>query len=409
MTFGATREICTVGRLFAEPIGSAKGIPQGGQCIPPTRQVVMIAIKMVICYNRFDKLGAEEKKIMIKNIAIVSLSSGTIGEDFVKHEVDIGIKRLNDFGLTVRFMPHALKGIEYVKNHPAERAADLLQALRDPDIDMILCAIGGDDTYRLLPYLFEHNELADVASDKVFLGFSDTTINHFMLHKVGLKTFYGQSFLADVCELDKDMLPYTKEYFEELIHTGTIKEVRPSGIWYEGRTDFGIDQVGTPLKAHHDHGFELLQGDPVFSGEILGGCIDSIYDFFNGDRYADMPLLCKKYGLFPETADWVGKILLLESSEEKMSPEKYGKAVLALKETGIFNVISGVLIGKPMDETYMQEYKQILKDVIDHPNLPIVCNINIGHAQPHCIIPFGVEATVDIENQVIRFYSLTNR
>lgn len=36
-------------------------------------------------------------------------------------------------------------------------------------------------------------------------------------------------------------------------------------------------------------------------------------------------------------------------------------------------------------------------------NLPIVYNINIGHAQPRCIIPFGVEATVDIENQVIRF------
>ena len=340
---------------------------------------------------------------MIKNIAIVSLSSGTIGEDFVKHEVDIGIKRLNDFGLTVRFMPHALEGIEYVKNHPEKRAADLLQALSDPEIDMILCAIGGDDTYRLLPFLFEHNELADAVSDKVFLGFSDTTVNHFMLHKVGMKTFYGQSFLADVCELDKDMLPYTKKYFEELISTGTIKEVRPSEIWYEERTDFGIDRVGTPLKYHPDYGFELLQGNSVFSGEILGGCIDSIYDFFNGDRYVDMPLFCKKYKLFPEIADWVGKILLLESSEEKMSPEKYRKAVLALKETGIFDVISGILIGKPMDETYVQEYKQILVDAIDHPNLPIVCNINIGHAQPRCIIPFGVAATVDIDNQVIRF------
>lgn len=143
---------------------------------------------------------------MIKKIAIVSLSGGTIGEDFVNHEVDIGINRLNGFGVTVKFMPHACKGIEYVKNHPAERAADLLQALQDPDIDMILCAIGGDDTYRLLPYLFEHNELADAVSNKVFLGFSDTTINHFMFHKVGMKTFYGQSFLADVCELDKDRL-----------------------------------------------------------------------------------------------------------------------------------------------------------------------------------------------------------
>ena len=340
---------------------------------------------------------------MIKNIAIVSLSSGTIGEDFVKHEVDIGIKRLNDFGVTVKFMPHALKGMEYVKNHPAERAADLLQALRDPDVDMILCAIGGDDTYRLLPYLLEHNELADAVSNKVFLGFSDTTINHFMLHKVGMKTFYGQSFLADICELDKDMLPYTKKYFEELIHFGTIKEVRPSDTWYEGRPDFGVDQVGTPLQSHSDHGFELLQGNPVFTGKILGGCIDSIYDFFNGDRYADMPLLCKKYSLFPQTEDWTGKILLLESSEEKMPPEKFRKALLRLKETGVFDVISGILLGKPMDETYATEYKRILTETIDQPDLPVVCNLNIGHALPRCIIPFGVQATVDAVHQVIRF------
>lgn len=340
---------------------------------------------------------------MIKNIAIVSLSSGTLGEDFAKHEVNIGVKRLKDFGMNVTFMPHALKGIEYVKNHPAERAADLLQALKEPDIDMILCAIGGDDTYRLLPYLFEQNELAEAVSDKIFLGFSDTTINHFMLHKVGMKTFYGQSFLADICELDKTMLPYTQKYFEELVNTGMIKEVRPSDVWYEGRTDFGIAQIDTPLTSHSDSGFELLQGKSAFSGEILGGCIDTIYDMFHGERYEDMPLLCAKYGLFPTIEEWTGKILLLESSEEKMPPEKYQKAMITLKETGIFDVISGVLVGKPMDEIYAQEYKRILVDVIDNPNLPVVCNINIGHAQPRCIIPFGVEATVDTDNQVIRF------
>ena len=86
-----------------------------------------------------------------------------------------------------------------------------------------------------------------------------------------------------------------------------------------------------------------------------------------------------------------------------MAPEKYQKAMITLKETGIFDVISGVLVGKPMNRIYEQEYKRILVDVIDNPNLPAVCNINIGHAQPRCIIPFGVEATVDIENQVIRF------
>ena len=340
---------------------------------------------------------------MIKTIGIVSLSSGIIGEPFIRFEVEIGVRRLREYGLHVKFMPHALKSLDYVKAHPEKRAEDLLQAFRDPEIDMILCAIGGDDTYRLLPYLFDHDELAKAVTDKVFLGFSDTTINHLMLHKVGLRSFYGQAFLPDICELSAEMLSYTRKYFEELITTGTIREVRPSDLWYEERKSFTPDQVGQPLNAHPNHGFELLQGAPVFSGKILGGCIDSLYDFFDGERYADMPVLCRQYHLFPTAEEWRGRILLLESSEEKPSPEKYRKALEYLKATGVFETVSGVLAGKPMDEAYAQEYRQLLVEVIDKPDLPIVFNLNIGHAMPRCILPFGVEAVVDAEKQVIRF------
>ena len=55
---------------------------------------------------------------MIRSAAIVSLSSGVLGESFVKHELDIGLKRLQEYGINVRFMPHALKGLEYVRDHP---------------------------------------------------------------------------------------------------------------------------------------------------------------------------------------------------------------------------------------------------------------------------------------------------
>lgn len=340
---------------------------------------------------------------MIRNVAVVSLSSGIIGEAFIKFELDIGLSRLRRYGLNVTFMPNALMGLDYIREHPEKRAADLLQAFRDPEIDMILCAIGGDDTYRLLPYLFDHNELADAVTDKIFLGFSDTTINHFMLHKVGLRSFYGQSFLSDICELSDEMLPYTRKYFEELITSGQIRQVTPSPVWYEQREAFSPDQVGKPLTAHPDCGFELLQGSSVFSGYILGGCIDSIYDFFNGTRYADMPELCKKYQLFPDAKDWSGRILLLESSEEKPSPEKYRQALEYLKESGVFDAVSGVIVGKPMDETYASDYKQLLPEVIDRPELPVVFNLNIGHATPRCIIPFGVKAVVDTDRQIIQF------
>lgn len=147
---------------------------------------------------------------MVSTIGIVSLSSGVIGEDFVKHEVDLGAQRLKDLGLNPIFLPHSLKGLDFIKDHPEARAEDLMQAFSDDSIDMILCAIGGDDTYRLLPYLFENDQLQKVIKPKIFLGFSDTTMNHLMLHKLGIKTFYGQSFLADICELDKEM-PNSRE------------------------------------------------------------------------------------------------------------------------------------------------------------------------------------------------------
>lgn len=340
---------------------------------------------------------------MIKNVTIVSLSSGIIGEPFVQFETEIGLKRLKEYGLNVKFMPHAKMGLDYIKAHPEKRAEDLLAAFRDPETDMILCAIGGDDTYRLLPYLFEHNELAEAVTDKVFLGFSDTTINHLMLHKAGLRTFYGQAFLPDICEIGPEMHPYTRKYFEELIRTGTIREITPSDVWYEERLAFTPDQVGTTTPVHPNQGFELLQGSPVFSGKILGGCIDSLYDFFNGERYEDMPVLCEKYRLFPEKEDWKGRIILLETSEEKPTPEKYRESLEYLKARGVFDAVNGVLAGKPMDETYAAEYKELLKEVIAKPELPIVFNINIGHAMPRCIMPFGVEATVDTGKQVIRF------
>ncbi len=340
---------------------------------------------------------------MVKNIAIVSLSSGILGEPFMKWELDLGLKRLADYGLNVRFMPHALKGLDYVKAHPEKRAEDLIAALADDSIHMILCAIGGDDTYRLLPYLFEHDELRQAATQKIFLGFSDSTMNHFMLHKVGIQTFYGQAFLPDVCELSGEMLPYTKHYFVELISTGSISNITPSPIWYDAREVFHESELGKGSCEHTNNGFELLQGSPVFEGKILGGCIDTIFDMFDAGRYADSVSMCEKYQLFPAAEDWKGRILLLETSEERMPPHKYRKALLELKKRGIFDAVSGVLIGKPMNEQFADAYKQLLLEIIDDPNLPIVCNINVGHAAPRCIIPFGVPAMVDANKQIIIF------
>lgn len=339
----------------------------------------------------------------VKKIGIVSLSSGIMGEGCIKHELNIGLERLKQYGIEVEFLPNALKGMEFIKNHPECRAQDLLTAFMDDSIDMILCAIGGEDTYRLLPYLFENNELEKVVTQKIFLGFSDTTINHFMLHKVGIKTFYGQAFLPDVCELSKDMLPYTKQYFEELVTTGKIKEIRPSDVWYQEREDFSENAIGVEMCSYPNKGFELLKGQSIFKGKILGGCLESIYDIFDNSRFEDTVSLCEKYNLFPKLEDWKGKILLLETSEEKTAPELFRKMINVLKDYGLFDVLTGVIVGKPQNEIHYDEYKSILLEELSDKNVSVVYNLNVGHSTPRCIIPFGVEAEVNVKEQVITF------
>ena len=339
----------------------------------------------------------------VKTIGVVSLSSGMLGEDFARHQRELGVKRMEAYGIRVKFMTNALKGIAYLNEHPEARAADLIEAFRDPEVDLIMTAIGGDDTYRLLPYLFGHDELKNALTDKLFLGFSDTTVNHLMLHKLGLPTFYGQAFLTEICELGPEMLPYSRQCFEELIETGRIAEIRPSPLWYEEHKSFGPEEFGAAPVSHENGGFELLQGPAVFHGKILGGCICTLFDLFDNGRYADSPALCARYGLFPPAEDWRGKILLLESSEERPSPEKYRAALMHLKNAGVLDAVNGLLIGKPQNEVYDKEYRAILQEVVDDPEKPIVCNLPIGHALPRCILPFGVEAEVDAEKQRIKF------
>ncbi len=337
-------------------------------------------------------------------VAIVSLSSGMLGEEFCSHNIEIGVKRLKEYGLEPVFTPNALKGIDYLKEHPEARAMDLKEAFADDSIAGIICAIGGDDTYRLLPYLMEDREFIESVEKhpKLFTGFSDTTINHLMFYKLGLSTYYGPCFICDLGEIADEMLPYSKKAFESYFEGNESGDITSSEIWYEERKDFSRAAMGTERIAHkEERGFELLQGSETFQGELLGGCLESLCDILTINRYKDEKDICEKYSLFPDKEEWRGKVLFIETCEEKPVPELFQKELTALKEKGVFDVINGVLVGKPQDEAYYEEYKSILIKVIDNEKLPVVYNVNFGHATPRCALQYGAAARVDMKEKKI--------
>lgn len=339
-------------------------------------------------------------------VAIVSLSSGMLGEEFARHELEIGIHRFKELGLTPVFMPHALKGIEYLNTHPEARAEDLKTAFYDPTINGIICAIGGNDTYKLLPYLMEDQDFINAVHNhpKLFTGFSDTTVNHLMFYKLGMATFYGPNFVCDLAEFDDEMLPYTKSEFLKYFQNPSRSCIQPSVLWYEERTDFSSDAVGTSRIIHlEEHGYEVLQGKGKIQGTLLGGCLESLCDLLPAIGEKEKQEIIEKYKPFPSLEEWKGKILFLETSEEKPDPIQFEKYLNLLKSTGIFHVIQGILVGKPQDEEYYEEYKEIYLKVIENKNLPILYNINFGHGYPRCVIPYGIETEVDVDKKTITF------
>ena len=159
-------------------------------------------------------------------IAIVSLSWGGLGDEKLIHKYYIAKERLEkEFGLSVVTMPNALKGSDFVYNHPELRAKDLMDAFRDESIKGIFCAIGGSDSIRLLPYI-DYDVIKN--NPKIFMGYSDTTVSHFMMRKAGLVSYYGPSVMCEFGEYVK-MFDYTKHWVNiVLFNTERIGEIYSS-------------------------------------------------------------------------------------------------------------------------------------------------------------------------------------
>lgn len=323
-------------------------------------------------------------------VAIVSLSKGILGEKEFIHKYEIGKKRLEEnFGLEVVTMENTLKGIKYLYEHPEKRAEDLMNAFKDKSIKAIICAIGGDDTIRLLPYI-DYNVIKE--NPKIFMGFSDTTANHFMMYKAGLVSYYGPCFICDFAEY-VSMYDYTEKAVKELLFGVPEKyEIKKCEYWTNEHISWCAENINkSKTKLIDRKGYEVIQGSGKVVGRLLGGCIDA-FPIYNGTE------------VWPKLEEWKDKILFLETSEDKPNPELLTWYLRNLGAQGIFNVAKGIIVGKPQEEVYYEEYKEVYKKVMKEfkrEDMPILYNVNFGHSSPIGIIPYGIECELDVDNKKI--------
>ena len=321
-------------------------------------------------------------------VASVSLSWGGAGDPKIRWRYDLAKKRLSDlFGVNLIEMPHTLKSPKFVYNHPKERAHDLMAAFKDPNVKAIFSTIGGDDSIRMLPYI-DFDVIKN--NPKIFIGYSDTTVTHFMCLKAGLSSFYGPSLLAEFAE-NVAMHEYTQKHIEKsLFDTSFIGEIKPSSFWIDQHLRWDVSNKGIKRHQASNEGYELLQGKGIVSGRLIGGCIE-VLEMIKGTI------------IWPTLNEWNDTILFLETSEEKPTPDYIEYWLRNYGAIGILDCIKGIVFGKPFEMKYYDEYKEsilkIVRDEYQLTDLPILYNLNFGHTAPMITIPYGAKAIINCEKR----------
>jgi muramoyltetrapeptide carboxypeptidase LdcA involved in peptidoglycan recycling len=318
-------------------------------------------------------------------IATVSLSWGGAGDEGIKWRYEQGRERLESlFGLKVVEMPHTLSGTEYVRDHPEDRATDIMAAFKNPEIRAIFACIGGTDSIRMLPYI-DFDVIRN--NPKIFMGFSDTTVTHFICMKAGISSFYGPAVLTDFAE-NLRMFDYTvNSVFKTLFETEPIGAVSPSDTWTSEFLAWEISNKNIARKTAPNGGYELLQGAGKVSGRLIGGCLDVI------SKLCGTPI-------FPEVSRFDGAILFLECSENDVPASVLEDWLRWFNAAGITERISGIIFGRPVSEKSYTAYKPAIGRILAEagkPGLPVLYNLNFGHASPLMCLPYGALAEIDCE------------
>lgn len=317
-------------------------------------------------------------------VATISLSWGGAGDLPIRYQA--GKKQIEEqFGLKVVETAHALQPAQWIYEHPEARANDLMEAFKNPAIKAIFSTIGGEESIRLLKYI-DFDVIRQ--NPKIFLGFSDTTITHFMCLKAGLGSFYGTSVLVGFAE-NGGMHSYQIEDIKRtFFDTAPRGEIQPNTGWTTEFLDW-FDPSLQPVKRAltPSEGWDFARGKGKVQGPLIGGCMEVLE-------------MIKGTVLWPELEVWKGAILFLETSEEKPEPFYIRHWLRGYAAMGILEVINGLIIGRPYDNLHAAEYKQAILQVLDEEgltDLPVIMQMDFGHTCPTFTLPYGRLAEMDME------------
>jgi muramoyltetrapeptide carboxypeptidase len=282
----------------------------------------------------------------------VAAPAGPVEED----RLGRGVAELEKLGFTVR----VADGVRERKGFTAGTVESRLQQLHglfaDPAVAAIACARGGAGTIQLLPGL--DRELLG-RNPKVLLGYSDATLLHLEMQRLGLTSLHGPMVARG---LDEGEAGFDR-----------------ASLWH------GLTGEGAPYQSGEDDLLPLADG--TAEGLVRGGCL-SLLAAAAGTPWA-----------MPRSDE--PAILFLEDVDEK--PYRIDRMLRQLRASGGFDGVSGVLFGEMkgctpgFDEDYTLE--DVLVEALAGLGVPVAFDLSSGHTSlPGITLPLGVHARLECAN-----------
>lgn len=238
---------------------------------------------------------------------------------------------------------------------PKERASDIMNFFKNPDIAAIIASCGGYGAQSVLPYL-DFNIIRQ--NPKPIIGFSDITALQTAVYTLsGISSIAGIMLKFDF--LDNNPAFQTKNSFEKLI----------------------IDGQFTPVPA----------GNILNSGYAEGVLIGTNFCTL-------MSLAGTTY--FPRLEQ---KILLLEDIDEKSY--RIERLLCQLEQQQGFELVSAIIFGTFSNCALNHPEEKDIESVLDefaarHPKITMVKHFPFGHTKARICLPIGEKMQLDATSSV---------
>lgn len=287
----------------------------------------------------------------------------------VADELRDGIALAESWGLNVRLGAGVGRKHFQQAGTDAERAADLQAAIDDPTVKAIWCARGGYGTVRLMDRI----DLTPLTRrPKWIIGFSDITVLHNALHRLGVASLHAQ--MPHNLGVKSEA---TRETLRAALFGGPFSIQAPSL-----KPQASTLPPGSKLGAN---GLRLEAREGMCEGALVGGNLSMLYAL-RGTPY---------------DIDPAGRILFLEDLDELLY--HVDRMVQNLRLSGWFGRLAGLIVGGMSDmhdrnpaDPFGQTAEEIIAEAVAPFGYPVCYGFPAGHIADNRALIFGAKAKLSV-------------